>query len=800
MKSTPAINPTDDTGGTRLPWLIYLSLCLLLAASIVVELSTSHQREIRGAEERTHATTALVGEWLTGAFQASDVLLHTLINDMAPEWLAPPPDQEGEARHRVGHLISRQPQLLPDIQDITVLDAQGRLLHGAAAGGTQATFIQFQDHPHLDHQVSGMFWSDRLGGFVVAQARAIRNRQGELTGMVSAHREVAFFHQQLERIERLPGSSLTLIDNELKVLARHPVPMDRYQDGVQGMILDTSVLNRLTDSPDTHISFTLSSPVDGITRVYTASKINGLPMIVIAGESRQQVLTAWWRSVTILGLTWLLVVGVGWVYLRGHLRNVRYERALRLSNRSLAVANQTLNQEIDERRRAEADLRTSEARFRQLFDHSLSGVAVHEILLNEDGKPYDYRFVLVNPAFETHTGIAAQDIVGKTALTMFPFPETLRLVDIFGEVALQGRTMTFEHGFRQSGKHFSVGAFPIETGRFAAIFDNITERKLTEARLRGSEEKYRFLIENSHDIIYLFTPDGRFAFVSPSWKTLLGHDIETVIGRHYSDFVHPDDLQICNRAFDQVMQRGNTHNDIEYRVRHMDGTWRWHNSSARPFLDEQGHISGFQGIARDITTRKAAEEEIRHLAFCDPLTQLPNRRQFIDRLERADLTPPHARRHAALLFIDLDDFKQINDTLGHDQGDQVLRETSQRIRRCLREEDMVARLGGDEFVVMLEGMSRDRATAVAQAGQVGEKILRAVAQPHVLAYGEYQLTASIGIALLDGQQGSGKDMIQHADFAMYQAKHAGKNALCFFDPQPKALTPDRTDDTPLFHP
>ena len=194
---------------------------------------------------------------------------------------------------------------------------------------------------------------------------------------------------------------------------------------------------------------------------------------------------------------------------------------------------------------------------------------------------------------------------------------------------------------------------------------------------------------------------------------------------------------------------------------------------------------------RDMTARKLAEDEIRHLAFEDPLTHLPNRRLLLDRLQQALASSARSNRLGALLLIDLDNFKTLNDTLGHDKGDLLLQQVGQRLAGCSREGDTVARLGGDEFVVLLEDLSETAEEAATQSEAAGEKILAALRLPYLLAGYENRSTPSIGVTLFSGHQNSIEDLLKQADLAMYQAKTAGRNMLRFFDPEMQAIVAER---------
>jgi diguanylate cyclase (GGDEF)-like protein len=199
--------------------------------------------------------------------------------------------------------------------------------------------------------------------------------------------------------------------------------------------------------------------------------------------------------------------------------------------------------------------------------------------------------------------------------------------------------------------------------------------------------------------------------------------------------------------------------------------------------DDQHRVTHYVAVSSDITQRKQSEHEIHQLAFYDPLTKLPNRRLLLDRLHQAMAVSMRSGRHGALLFLDMDHFKAVNDTQGHATGDLLLIEVARRLQSCVREGDSVARLGGDEFVVVLEELSHQMDEAATQTELVAEKIRSELGQPYMLGDYECHTTPSIGISLFRGHSDSMEDLLMHADVAMYQAKTAGRNVIRFFDPQ-----------------
>ena len=219
----------------------------------------------------------------------------------------------------------------------------------------------------------------------------------------------------------------------------------------------------------------------------------------------------------------------------------------------------------------------------------------------------------------------------------------------------------------------------------------------------------------------------------------------------------------------------------ELQLQRKDGS-AVHVFSSHAHIQVPGHPAEMFCIDIDISGRKAAEDEARYLAFNDALTHLPNRRLLVDRLQQVLASSARTGLTTAVLFVDLDNFKTLNDTRGHEVGDLLLKDVALRLRGCVREQDTVARLGGDEFVVVLQSLSSDPPEAASQARTLGELILARLRQPYELAGHEHHFTASIGVTLLRDHRDSVDDVLKQADMAMYRAKGAGRNTLRFFDP------------------
>ncbi len=296
------------------------------------------------------------------------------------------------------------------------------------------------------------------------------------------------------------------------------------------------------------------------------------------------------------------------------------------------------------------------------------------------------------------------------------------------------------------------------------------------SELNRSEAKFRALVENASDNIYSLSPDGVITYASPNWSENLGDEAEDVIGTNISDYVHPEDLERCYQFLRLVLTSSSKQQGIEYRIRHRSGEWRWHVSNGSPQLDEDGNVVGYLGIARDVTERRQAEDQLRHLAHHDALTGLPNRALFSDRLQQALKGAARHGTSGALMVLDLDDFKIINDTHGHVAGDVILQQAARRVQDCLRASDTVGRIGGDEFVVLLQTVSvREDAVAVA------EKICARMAEPFHAEGLRIHVSVSIGIAIFPADADSQTSLLACADSAMYTAKRSAATRIAVYD-------------------
>ncbi len=313
---------------------------------------------------------------------------------------------------------------------------------------------------------------------------------------------------------------------------------------------------------------------------------------------------------------------------------------------------------------------------------------------------------------------------------------------------------------------------------------NALVREALESRLR----LFEVALNSVANGIVITDIHAHIQWVNPAFTQLTGFSLEEAQGRRPKDLLKSGkhDAAFYKGMWETILSGRTWHGEIVNRRK--DGSLYDEALTITPVTGENGAIQYFVAILQDITERKQAEEQISNLAFYDTLTQLPNRRLLNDRLEQAMAASKRSGHYGALMFLDLDNFKPLNDTYGHGVGDLLLITVAYRIVGCVREADTVARFGGDEFVVMLSELDEDKAESAAQAGIVAEKIRAALAEPYLLKLKhegetavEHHCTASIGVALFIDHEASPEDVLKYADIAMYRAKEGGRNSVCFYD-------------------
>jgi len=466
-------------------------------------------------------------------------------------------------------------------------------------------------------------------------------------------------------------------------------------------------------------------------------------------------------------------------------RLMRMAGTMSMVNRQLNATMGSLEQDIIERKRIEEALQTSEEQFRSFFEDAAIGMA----LVSVDGC-----WLQVNAALCDMLGYSEAEFLQRNFHDL-THPDDLKACVATVKGLLDGERKTHKAEKRYLHKNGTVVSVLVnvsllrdESGapiHFITQIQDITDRVKTEADLRIAAATF-----DARESIMITDASGMILRVNRAFTESTGYTAEEVLGRtprilrsgrHTREFYAG--------MWGTLLRTGMWHGEIWDRRKNGEVYPNWLSITAVKEAD--GTLSHFVAIHTDMTEKKAVEERINALAFYDPLTDLPNRRLLMDRLQQALAVSARTGKAGALFFVDLDHFKTFNDSLGHDKGDKLLREIARRLSACVGAGDTVARFGGDEFVIVLEELGGAPAEAAAHAEKIGEQILSAVSQPYIDGGREYRKTASIGIALFSNQSRSVDDLMKQADIAMYEAKSGGRGTMRFFDPELQVTINDR---------
>lgn len=432
--------------------------------------------------------------------------------------------------------------------------------------------------------------------------------------------------------------------------------------------------------------------------------------------------------------------------------------------------------DISERVRREQSLAASEAKFSSLFQASPDPVALTTL---PDGIAME-----INASFSQVFGWQPHEVVGR------------KMVDLNLWADLSQRTSLYEKLEREQTLDNEVVNFLDKQGRLITCvvssrpitlndqrcilttFRDISERQKAQAMLQASQEKFALAFHSSPDAITITERDtGRFIEVNDGFYRLTGYLPAEVIGRSSKDLNVWADMAEREQMIARLKRDGHVYH-MEMRGKHRDGRIQLVEVSVESIT--LNNVPCLLLTARDVSALKDAQAQVQHLAYHDPLTNLPNRALLLDRLtQQIALLKRHDLR-GALMFIDLDHFKHINDSLGHPVGDAVLKLVTARLQSSVRQEDTVARLGGDEFVVLVSGLEGNRSAVVSQVRNVAEKLREVLAEPMLLEGHQLQVTPSIGIALIPDHGDTPSDLLKRADIALYRAKDAGRNSIRLF--------------------
>ncbi len=459
-----------------------------------------------------------------------------------------------------------------------------------------------------------------------------------------------------------------------------------------------------------------------------------------------------------------------------------------------------ITRDVTARKRAESLQRASDQRYRKLVENVPAAVVVHgpssEILV-------------ANSTASRLLGLSMEQLKGRVAIdprwrflredgTGMPLEEYPVNQVLHGRKPIKDVVLGVQRPDLAAPVWVMCNGFPVmsDDGQIeeAVIsFTDVTVLKLAEQALHKSEERLRLVLQGANDASWDWDLVGKSIYYSPRWWAMIGHGVDEVPSAPdlWERLLPPGDRLHVLHAFETALDSGVDTYQVEFRLQHKAGHFVPVLSRGFILRDASGQPLRVSGTNTDLTERKQTEERIHQLAYYDALTDLPNRRLLMEQLRQALVNAARTGQQGALLFIDLDNFKVLNDTQGHDVGDQLLRQVALRLRHVVRAADTVCRLGGDEFLVMLEDLGSVAAEAGRAAGMVVQKILSSLGETYILSGREHRSTPSIGIALFAQASEGAEDVLKQADLAMYQAKAMGRNTFRFFDSSMQAAIDER---------
>lgn len=722
-------------------------------------LSDQYRQEVNASRDRSATRAELVGEWVSTTFALSDQVLMDV-----SQLLEPPMIPFSTEHSHFESLLQKRRDSLPMVEEISIIDEHGQLLVSSSLSHPpgfdtrgMAFFQAFQQSPRLEQLVTPLYWSAFSRDYHIFHVRRLRGLEGHFSGLAVVQIAPRVLDSALQRLSMGVGESIAIIDTQGQLVARRPGLDDQTALGTP---IDHARITQFLNSDMPSESMRIVSPLEGDERLFWLHRVEELPFAVVVGEGMQQVLAGWWQRFWILCAIWVLIGLLGGWGLRHYLNRLTLEVQL--------------YQRMQERELARAEAQQREARLQALV------YSIQDMIFVFDGQGC---LSYVHAIHQQRLLKDAHDIIGKHYRDVLPDEVAQAFSSVFYRVRRHRHAEELEYSltFEKEVRYFSATVSPLSdaSGGFdgvLALVRDITQAKLDDAQLRIAATAFQ-----THLGMLITDTRGRILKVNRTFTRITGYEESDVLGqnpRMFSSGRH--DADFYRTLWSNVAKSGSWEGEVWNRRKNGEVFPEWLTISA--VKDSDGVLTHYVATLSDITERKAAEKEIHQLAFYDPLTGLANRRLFMDRLEAAMRTRSQNSHHGALLFIDLDNFKQVNDTLGHYVGDQLLQQMASQLQAVLRETDTLARLGGDEFAVVIDTLNEDADQTALLAEAIAQKLLVAIRRPVLLRDETVIVTGSIGITVLDGSVPSVDDYLQQADMALFQAKEAGRDTLSFFDP------------------
>jgi diguanylate cyclase (GGDEF)-like protein/PAS domain S-box-containing protein len=744
-------------------WLGLWVMLLALGGSIGYSEYLNYRQTDSRERSRLTSQALVIEKNLTAQLFAADRALQGLRIELA----------RGPSKNAGASTMDERLELISDtltgISAVLITNAGGKIIHSSKAGlvGFDVSARDYFQQALTQRGKDTLFvtapFVNALGNISISLVREVTGTHGEFGGVVLAALDPAFFGVLLDSVRFTPDTATSLVHGDGKLFVY--APANALRVGKDLAVPGSFFTQHKASGRPTNL-FVGVTYLTGDDKVIAFQTVQppelkmDKALVVTVSRDASAIHADWLSQAT--QMAWMC----GGLCLMVCSAMFFYQQRRRVFQRLTHAK--------------ESALRASDARLRSFFE------ATPDALLISDANG---TITMANQQVEALLGYSMEELVGKSIEELVPMRSRgghPKLRDGFAATPAARRMSAgmAVKALRRNGSEcdveVSLSRIETDDGQFfASALRDITERLQAKASLLASETRLRTIIQNEPDCIKLLDADGRLLDMNPAGLAMVEADsLEQVIGQTATDFVAPE----FRAAFADLHRRviAGESVGLTFKVIGQRGGMRWLETLAVPMQDRG--LPAHLAVTRDVTERKSAEQKINALAFYDQLTGLPNRTLLADRLKQTLTASGRSGICGALLFIDLDHFKTLNDTQGHDIGDLQLKQVAARLSTCVREGDTVARVGGDEFVVILAGLSQSEIEAATDTEVVATKILAALNQPYPLGELSHSSSASIGATLFRGTHSTIDDLMKQADMAMYRAKDAGRNAVRFFDP------------------
>ena len=749
------------TGRGRDPitWLIICGCALVVAITLgtMMMVGEFRERAIANSERELENAVLLMTRHFDQQFEDAEIIASDVIAQLKLSNMSSPQDFRAKMSTVEAHqMLKSAVSVLSYVGDVMIFDADGQLIN--SSGGwpmpdinvsNRSYFQTFKNDPQSPSVITEPVDSVFTGGWTTVIAHCLRSPDGVFLGTMTRRIAPSNYEKFFASVLLGPGSAISMFHGDGTMLARYP-----HVDAMVGKKFTSApLLNRVLESGSLQVMRVSNSPVDHKDRLGAAAMLHRFPIIVIATSTVEAALADWREQTRFLTIAAALAASI-------------VSFILFLIIRQINRQNEEVQRQLAEEKQRLDTALNNMTQGLLLYDSSARIVTFNRRYIDM----YNLSTDVVKP------GLHYYDLIQHRKDTGSYDGDVRAFCDPIMRNISQGKANSTIMETPDGGAHLVINR-PLATGGWVATIEDITERRKLEQERDRNHAFLREIIDHiPTQITVKDAHDGRYVLVNSVAEEQFGMSGRDIVGKTPYDLFSKDIADRITADDECSVQSAETLFIDDHRWNSRTLGSRIITSKRLAIRDRAGSPRYIINVVEDVTDRRAAEEKIAHLAHYDALTDLPNRVLFRGRIER-ELEKAAGGGQFALLYIDIDEFKGINDSLGHHVGDELLKSVARRIRRCISDDDLIARLGGDEFAVIRTGV-----TSADEVASFVTRVHEAIRQPYQCLGHQLSTDASIGIALAPNDGTDHDQLIKNADLAMYAAKSGGRRMHRFFEP------------------